>query len=65
MYVSMILAESLLGRTFATYLLRPLGLEGSSIWAQVLAVAAIAAAALMNVVGRWVDEGSATGIGPC
>ena len=36
------------------------GLEGSSIWATVLAVAAIAAAALVNLVGnRWV-EGSAT-----
>lgn len=60
MYVSMLLAESLLGRTFATYLLRPFGLQGSSIWVPVLAVAAIAAAALVNLVGnRWV-EGSAT-----
>lgn len=60
MYVSMILAESLLGRTFATYLLRPFGLQGSTIWVPVLAVAAIAAAALVNLVGnRWV-EGSAT-----
>ena len=56
----MILAESLLGRTFATYLPRPFGLEGSSTWVQVLAVAAIAAAALVNLVGnRWV-EGSTT-----
>jgi len=60
MYVSMILAESLLGRTFATYLLRPFGMQGSPLWVPVLAVAAIAAAALVNLVGnRWV-EGSAT-----
>ena len=60
MYVSMILAESLLGRTFATYLLRPFGLQGSPVWVAVLAVAAIAGAALVNLVGnRWV-EGSAT-----
>jgi len=60
MYVSMILAESLLGRTFATYLLRPFGLQGSPVWVAVLAVAAVAGAALVNLVGnRWV-EGSAT-----
>ncbi|WP_043430576.1 APC family permease [Arthrobacter sp. FB24] len=60
MYVSMVLAESLLGRTFATYLLRPFGLQGSNVWVPVLAVAAIAAAALVNLVGNpWV-EGSAT-----
>ncbi|NUT71294.1 APC family permease [Pseudarthrobacter sp. C4D7] len=60
MYVSMILAESLLGRTFATYLLRPFGMQGSPFWVPVLAVAAVAAAALVNLVGnRWV-EGSAT-----
>ena len=60
MYVSMIMAESLLGRTFATYLLRPFGLQGSTFLVPVLAVAAIAVAALVNLVGnRWV-EGSAT-----
>ena len=60
MYVSMVLAESLLGRTFGTYLLRPFGLQDSAVWVPVLAVAAIAAAALVNLVGnRWV-EGSAT-----
>ncbi len=60
MYVSMILAESLLGRTFGTYLLRPFGMQDSAIWVPVLAVIAIAAAAVVNLVGnRWV-EGSAT-----
>lgn len=60
MYVSMILAESLLARTFGTYLLRPFGMQGSAVWVPVLAVAAIVAATLVNLVGnRWV-EGSAT-----
>src|SRR5690606_22341064 len=37
MYVSMILAESLLGRTFGTYVLRPFGMQDSSLWVPVLA----------------------------
>ncbi|MDM7490235.1 APC family permease [Rhodococcus sp. CSLK01-03] len=60
MYVSMILAESLLARTFGTYLLRPFGMQGSAVWVPVLAVVAIVAATAVNLVGnRWV-EGSAT-----
>ncbi|ANZ28577.1 amino acid permease (plasmid) [Rhodococcus sp. WB1] len=60
MYVSMILAESLLARTFGTYLLRPFGMQGSAVWVPVLAVVAIVAATVVNLVGnRWV-EGSAT-----
>ncbi|MHA7282513.1 APC family permease [Arthrobacter sp. TMS2-4] len=57
MYVSMILAESLLGRTFGTYLLRPFGMQDSALWVPVLAVLAIAAAALVNLVGnQWVER---------
>ena len=57
MYVSMILAESLLGRTFGTYVLRPFGMQDSSLWVPVLAVLAIAAAALVNLVGnQWVER---------
>ncbi|WP_026543564.1 APC family permease [Arthrobacter sp. 35/47] len=57
MYVSMILAESLLGRTFGTYLLRPFGMQESALWVPVLAVTAIAGAALVNLVGnRWVER---------
>ncbi|WP_150307808.1 APC family permease [Planctomonas psychrotolerans] len=60
MYVSMILAESLLGRTFGTYVLRPFGMQDSPVWVPVLAVAAIAAAALVNLVGNRLVERSAT-----
>ena len=52
MYVSMILAESLLGRTFGTYMLRPFGMQDSDVWVPVLAVLAIAGAALVNLVGN-------------
>ena len=60
MYVSMILAESLLGRTFGTYLLRPFGLQDSTLWVPVLAVIAIAGAAIVNLVGNTLVERSAT-----
>lgn len=57
MYVSMIMAESLLGRTFGTYLLRAFGMQSSAVWVPVLAVLAIAAAALVNLVGnQWVER---------
>lgn len=57
MYVSMILAESLLARTFASYLLRPFGLQDSTLGVPVLAVTAIAATALVNLVGnQWVER---------
>ncbi len=60
MYVSMILAESLLARTFGTYVLRPFGLQGSAIMVPGLAVLAIVLATSVNLVGnRWV-ESSAT-----
>ena len=41
MYVSMVVAESLLARTFGTYALRPFGLEGSAVLVPVLGVTAI------------------------
>ncbi|MHA7284526.1 APC family permease [Arthrobacter sp. TMS2-4] len=57
MYVSMIMAESLLGRTFGTYLLRAFGMQSSALWVPILAVLAIAAAALVNLVGnQWVER---------
>lgn len=60
MYVSMVVAESLLARTFGTYLLRPFELQGSAILVPVLGVIAIAAAATVNLVGNEFVEGSAT-----
>lgn len=60
MYVSMVVAESLLARTFGTYLLRPFGLQDSAILVPVLGVAAIVAATVVNLVGNKLVEGSAT-----
>lgn len=60
MYVSMVVAESLLARTFGTYMLRPFGLQGSLLLVPALGVAAIAAAALVNVFGNTLVERSAT-----
>lgn len=59
MYVSMILAESLLGRTFGTYLLRAFDVSDPGIWVPVLAVVAIASAAAVNLVGNRLVERSA------
>ncbi|MGA8847524.1 MAG: amino acid permease, partial [Nocardioides sp.] len=60
MYVSMVVAQSLLGRTFGTYALRPFGLEDSALLVPALAVTVIALAALINLVGVGFVEGSAT-----
>lgn len=60
MYVSMVVAESLLARTFGTYLLRPFGLQGSQILVPILGVAAIVAAAIVNLASNKLVERSAT-----
>ncbi|GAA1949084.1 APC family permease [Microbacterium aquimaris] len=60
MYVSMVVAESLLARTFGTYLLRPFGLQDSVVLVPVLGIVAIVAAAAVNLVGNRLVEGSAT-----
>ncbi|GAA3640920.1 APC family permease [Microbacterium awajiense] len=59
MYVSMVVAESLLARTFGTYLLRPFGLQDSAVLVPVLGIAAIVAAAVVNLVGNALVEKSA------
>ncbi|WP_341951974.1 APC family permease [Salinibacterium sp. TMP30] len=59
MYVSMVVAESLLARTFGTYLLRPFGLQDSVILVPVLGVAAIVVAAIVNLIGNTLVERSA------
>ena len=57
MYVSMVVAQSLLGRTFGTYALRPFDVESSSVLVPVLAIGAIAFAAIINLVGtQWVER---------
>lgn len=60
MYVSMVVAESLLARTFGTYLLRPFGLQDSAVLVPVLGVGAIAFAAAINLFGNRLVEKSAT-----
>ncbi|WP_409048244.1 APC family permease [Microbacterium sp. HA-8] len=60
MYVSMVVAESLLARTFGTYLLRPFGLQDSAVLVPLLGVIVIAAAAIVNLVGNRLVEASAT-----
>lgn len=59
MYVSMVIAESLLARTFGTYLLRPFGLQDSAVLVPMLGIAAIVAAAFVNIVGNRAVEASA------
>ncbi|RNE62196.1 APC family permease [Cryobacterium tepidiphilum] len=59
MYVSMVVAESLLARTFGTYVLRPFGLEGNAFLVPALGVLAISLAALVNIFGNRLVEGSA------
>jgi amino acid transporter len=60
MYVSMVVAESLLARTFGTYLLRQFGLQDSVVLVPLLGVVVIAAAAIVNLLGNRLVEASAT-----
>lgn len=60
MYVSMVVAESLLARTFGTYLLRPFGLQDSAVLVPLLGVVVIVIAAVVNLVGNGLVERSAT-----
>ncbi|WP_245723555.1 APC family permease [Paramicrobacterium humi] len=60
MYVSMVVAESLLARTFGTYLLRPFDLQDSAVLVPLLGVVAIVIAATVNLVGNTLVERSAT-----
>ena len=60
MYVSMVVAESLLARTFGTYTLRPFGLEDSAFLVPTLGGIAIAMAAGVNIFGNRLVERSAT-----
>ena len=59
MYVSMVVAESLLARTFGTYLLTPFGLQDSVVLVPLLGIVAIVLATVANLVGNHLVEGSA------
>ncbi len=59
MYVSMVVAESLLARTFGTYLLRPFNLQGQGWLVAILGVVAVGTAAAANLVGNRLVEESA------
>ncbi len=59
MYVSMLIAESLLARTFGTYLLTPFGLQDSALLVPILGVIAIVLATTVNLISTALVEGSA------
>lgn len=59
MYVSMVIAESLVSRTFGTYSLRLFDIDSSSILVPILAVALIAAAFVVNISGNKIIEATA------
>lgn len=60
MYVSMVVAESLLARTFGTYVLRPFDGADATVLVPLLGVGAIALAAVVNLLGNQAVERSAT-----
>ena len=61
MYVSMVISESLVARTFASYLLQVINLEPLSFWVPALGVALLATAFVVNIAGNravQVSEGA-------
>ena len=59
MAFSMVIAESLVARTFGTYVLQPFNVEGGSIWVPGLGVILIIGAFLLNIAGNKFIEKSA------
>ncbi|MDQ7057304.1 MAG: amino acid permease [Ghiorsea sp.] len=59
MYVSMVIAESLVSRTFGTYSLRLFDIDSSSILVPMLAVGLIAFAFIINIAGNKIIETTA------
>lgn len=59
MYVSMVIAESLVSRTFGAYTLRLFDIESTSIWVPILGVSLIGVAFLVNISGNKVIETTA------
>ncbi len=60
MYVSMVIAESLVARTFGTYTLRLFDIESSSVLVPILGVLLITLAFVINISGNRIIEASAT-----
>ncbi len=60
MYVSMVIAESLVARTFGTYTLRLFDIESSSILVPILGVTLITVAFVINISGNRIIEATAT-----
>lgn len=52
MALSMVISESLVARTFATYVLRPFNIGGESLWVPFLGVALICFAYIVNISGN-------------
>jgi len=59
MYVSMVIAESLVSRTFGAYTLRLFDIESSSVLVPILGVALITVAYIVNVAGNKVIQATA------
>ncbi|MFV2063657.1 MAG: APC family permease [Chloroflexota bacterium] len=58
MYVSMVISESLVARTFGAYLLQVVDLQPASFWVPALGVALLAVAFIVNVAGNRAVQAS-------
>ncbi|MGB3829383.1 MAG: APC family permease [Ornithinimicrobium sp.] len=56
MYVSMVISESLVARTFGSYVLQLVNLEPASFWVPTLGVGLLAAAFVVNIAGNRAVE---------
>ncbi len=59
MYVSMVIAESLVSRTFGAYSLRLFDIESTSVLVPILGVSLIAVAFIINIAGNKIIEATA------
>lgn len=58
MYVSMVVSESLVARTFGSYVLQIVNLEPASFWVPALGVALLAVAFMVNIAGNRAVQAS-------
>ncbi len=59
MYISMVINESLVARTFGTYVLQPIDPEAPAFWIPVLGVGLLVTAFLINIAGNRIVQGTA------